>query len=315
MKRIFCILIAVVLLLCGCNLKDGDKTGDVSSSANFPYSFEDALGNKVTVFSIERVVVLYGSFAEAWLNAGGDIVGTTADAIEERGLELFTETKIVGTVKEPNLEEIIALNPTFVILSADIEKQAGIGESLKSMNIPYAYMRIDFFEDYLHFLRIACDMTEREDLYKKNGIDVRARIDNIIASIPTDQSCEMLFLRAYSSGAKAKTNDNFAAVMLRELGCINIAEKHPSLLEELSIEAIVSEDPEYIFVSTMGDEEKALEALNSEIGSNPAWSELSALKNNKFIVLPKELFHYKPNARWDESYEYLAKILYPEIFN
>jgi len=28
-------------------------------------------------------------------------------------------------------------------------------------------------------------------------------------------------------------------------------------------------------------------------------------------VLNKELFHYKPNARWGESYEILANILYP----
>ena len=31
-------------------------------------------------------------------------------------------------------------------------------------------------------------------------------------------------------------------------------------------------------------------------------------------LLPKDLFHYKPNERWDESYEYLARILYPSVF-
>lgn len=29
--------------------------------------------------------------------------------------------------------------------------------------------------------------------------------------------------------------------------------------------------------------------------------------------LPKELFQFKPNARWDEAYRYLAQLLYPEI--
>ena len=31
------------------------------------------------------------------------------------------------------------------------------------------------------------------------------------------------------------------------------------------------------------------------------------------VLLPRELFHYKPNARWGESYAYLAKILYPDL--
>jgi len=308
MKKFIAMLIAAALLLCGCNLKDGERDEEA-------YSFRDARGNNVTVSSIERVVVLYGSFAEAWLNAGGELSGTTEDAVKERGLDLSEKTKIVGTVKEPNIEEIIALDPTLVILSADIEKQTEIGESLGKMNVPCAYMRIDYFEDYLHFLRISCDLTEREDLYKKNGTDVKVRIDSILSEIPAEENRTVLFLRAYSSGAKAKKDDNFAAAMLTELGCVNIAQKHPSLLEDLSMEEIILEDPEYIFVSTMGDEEKALTALSSGIGANPAWSELSAVKNDRFIVLPKELFHYKPNARWDESYRYLAEILYPEIFN
>lgn len=281
---------------------------------NLPYEFTDALGNKVKVESVDRVVILYGSFAEAWINAGGELVGTTKDAVEERNLTLSDDVKIVGTVKEPNLEEIIALSPTLVILSADIETQKNFGESFESMNIPYAYMRIDMFEDYLGFLKTASDMTGRKDLYEKNGTDIKKRIEEILGKLPNDKSPKILFLRAYSTGAKAKTDDNFAGIMLKEFGTQNIADMHPSLLEELSIEEIIKEDPEYIFVTTMGDEEKALKALEESIGSNPAWNDLSAIKNQKFIVLPKELFHYKPNARWAESYEYIAKILYPEIF-
>ena len=41
---------------------------------------------------------------------------------------------------------------------------------------------------------------------------------------------------------------------------------------------------------------------------------LTAVKQDRLILLPKELFHYKPNARWGESYAYLAKILYPQCF-
>ncbi len=57
------------------------------------------------------------------------------------------------------------------------------------------------------------------------------------------------------------------------------------------MEEIIEEDPDYIFVTTMGNTEKAIEAMKSGIEKNPAWSNLSAVKNGRYIVLPKELFH------------------------
>lgn len=80
------------------------------------------------------------------------------------------------------------------------------------------------------------------------------------------------------------------------------------------MEKIIEEDPDYIFVVMMGDSEKALKSLKDGLQKNPAWSDLSAVINDRYILLPKELFHYKPNARWGESYEYIAKILYPDEF-
>ena len=77
------------------------------------------------------------------------------------------------------------------------------------------------------------------------------------------------------------------------------------------MEEIILRDPDFIFVTTMGSNtEKALKTLEENLMSNPAWSELTAVKNGKFRILPKELFHYKPNTKWDESYEMLYEILY-----
>ena len=122
-----------------------------------------------------------------------------------------------------------------------------------------------------------------------------------------------LLIRAYSTGAKAKGMDNLAGVILHELGVKNLVEDHPSLLEELSMEEIIAADPDYIFVTTMGSSsQKALDALRDGIQSNPAWASLSAVQNDRYILLPEDLFHYKPNDRWGESYAYLANILCPE---
>ena len=62
-----------------------------------------------------------GSYAETWILAGGEIIGVTDDVIQEGRLELSDEISIVGTVKDPSIEEILSLSPDFILLSPDIE--------------------------------------------------------------------------------------------------------------------------------------------------------------------------------------------------
>ncbi|NLB43015.1 MAG: ABC transporter substrate-binding protein, partial [Clostridiales bacterium] len=279
------------------------------------YSFIDSLNNNVNLKDKpQKVVSLVGSYAETWILAGGNLVGVTDDVINERKMDLPSGTKIVGTIKEPNIEEIIALSPDFVLLSPDIESHVKISETLKISNIPFAFFKVEHFEDYLNMLEICTDITGEKELFEKNGMVVKKQIEDILTKIDQENNPEILFIRAFSSGAKAKNDDNMACRILNDLGTVNIAAKHKSLLEDLSMEEIIEEDPEYIFVVTMGDSEKAIRNLKDGIQNNSAWSGLSAVKNDRYIVLPKELFHYKPNARWGESYEYIAEILYPDEF-
>lgn len=41
-------------------------------------------------------------------------------------MHLPKEVQIIGTIKEPNLEEIINLSPDFILLSPDIESHVKI---------------------------------------------------------------------------------------------------------------------------------------------------------------------------------------------
>ena len=114
-----------------------------------------------------------------------------------------------------------------------------------------------------------------------------------------------------SSGiTKAKTaKENFVCMMLQELGTKNIAEEAPILLDGLSIEEIIAQNPDYIFVSTMGDENAAIQNI-LRVFAQPEWQSLSAIQEGRYIFLPKELFQFKPNAHWAEAYQYLVDVLY-----
>ncbi len=288
---------------------------DGATTEEAAYSFQDALGKQVVLTKKpERVVSLMGSYAETWILSGGELVGVTNDVFTERKLDLPDETKIIGTVKDPNIEEILALAPDFVLLSPDIENHVKAAQTLEKAGISHAFFKVEHFDEYLNMLSICTDITGNKELYEKYGSQVQVQIENVLSRIDKQDETTILLIRAFSSGAKAKNDDNMVCKILDDLGTQNIAAGYESLLEDLSMEIIMQEDPDFIFVITMGDSEKAMKSMAEGLEKNPAWAGLSAVKNGNYLVLPKDLFHYKPNARWGESYEYLAKIFYPNEF-
>jgi iron complex transport system substrate-binding protein len=287
------------------------SSADASLEPPQGVSFTDALGNPVRVQTPQRVVSLMGSFSEMWINAGGTLVGVTDDAYSERGLSLGDDVVTLGSYKTPSLEKILSLDPDFVILSADTSEHVALCQTLLQAGVNAACLRVGLFEEYLEVFDILTQITARRDLYEQNGLAVQRQIDAAIALAQGRKSPDVLFVRAFSSGYRAKDSDSMTGAMLRDLGAVNIADSQQSLLEDLSMEAIIAQDPDFILVVVMGaDVDKALSVVDAQLRSNPAWAGLSAVKNDRYHVLPRELFHYKPNARWGESYEYLAQILY-----
>lgn len=318
MRRLVTVL-AAMLLLTACTPGGGDAsssspTASTSVEQGNPgtCTFTDSMGNTVELEQPpKRVAALLGSYAETWLLAGGEVVAVTQDAYDERGLELPEDTVNLGANQQPDLEALFAAEPDLVLLTPDLEGQMALKDSLEAARIPAAWFKVETFDDYLTMLKICTDLTGRSDLYQKNGLDIQRDIDAAIASVPEGEAPTVLLLRAYSSGVRAKNSDNIAGAILKDLGAANIADSDSGLLEDLQMESILAADPEFIFVTTMGaSQEAALKSLDELLHSDPAWQTLTAVKEGRVEVLPKELFHYKPNARWGESYQMLAELMY-----
>lgn len=307
---IFSLILAFLFLLSGCAAPEEETPSPVQTGEHI---LTDTLGNSVSLPENPRIVSLYGSFAQCWLLSGGTLVGVTADAVEEHDIKTGEDISLVGSVKEPNPEEIAALSPDYVLLSADLTQHAALDAVLSDMRIPHGYFRMDTFADYSRMMADFCRLNGDDGTrYTQYVTDVETKIETIrteTAAAFSEVPPRVLLLRAYSTGVKAKTNDNLAGIILDELGAYNIAYDSPGLLEELSVEAIIAADPDYIFVTTMGSADAARTYMLEAAEQNPAWSAMAAVQNGRYIFLPKDLFHYKPLDRWDESYAYLAEIL------
>ena len=312
----YCFLLALLLVsilaLSGCGT---NQTMQESPQQEDGYTFTDAIGQEITVHNPQRVVSLMGSFSEIWILAGGadTLVGTSYDTVDNRDLGLPEDIAIVGTYQNPNIEEILALNPDLVLLSSETtrtDSHVALKDALNGADIPAAYFSVTHFEDYLNMLKICTDITGNQDAYQTNGIAVEERIAQIIADSKTETSPSVLLMITYSGGIRAQSSDTMTGKMLSELGCKNILDDYPSMLQDFSVEKIIETDPDYIFVIPMGnDNALAQKNLKENVESNPAWNSLTAVKNDRYILLPKDKFLYKPNAVWDESYAYLAALL------
>ena len=329
MNRIFPVLCAA-LLLTGCGASTvaessapapGSETAESApaspETAATTLTFTDDLDREVTVpANPERVAVLLGSYADVWCLAGGQdsLVAAASDAWTDFDLDLGEDVANLGSLMEPNLEELIASAPDLVIASSNTTSNMELLPSLEQLGVPVAYFGVNSFNDYLEMLDVCTQITGHTENYQTYGLDVQAQVDK--AKEQNDGSAPtVLLLRSASTSCKVKNSKGTVlGEILADLGAVNIADSDTGLLEDLSLERIIADDPDYIFVVFQGsDQAAAQKTLDAALTSNPAWETLSAVQNGRFYIMEKELYHLKPNARWGEAYQKVADILYPAV--
>ncbi|MBC2890616.1 ABC transporter substrate-binding protein [Gordonibacter massiliensis (ex Traore et al. 2017)] len=317
---------AATMLLAGCSTAQPEAGADAgapkaeaqSAPQAGAVTFTDDTGTEVAVDNPQRVVACMGSFASMWELAGGTLVGASDDAFTLSDYDLKSENvQKVGDFANLNLESIIALEPDFVIMTSGSggrggdSNQADLKAALVASNIPVACFQVTTFDDYLRMLRTCCDVTGRDDLYEQNGQAVSDRIEAVKAKVPAGEAPSALVLTTYSGGTRVQASSTMTGAMLADLGVKNLSDENPSLLKDFSLESIIEMDPDFIFVVPMGnDDAAAMKALEDQTAANPAWSTLSAVRDGRYVALDPHLFQYKPNERWDQSYQVLFDALY-----
>ena len=315
MKRMVCALLCGVLLMTLSACGGSGQTPVEPETPEEAVTFTDDLGREVTLAKPRRVAALIGSFADVWCLAGGQdtLVAAVDDSWTQFDLDLPETVENLGAVKEPNVEKLLAAEPDFVLGSTKTAADVELLDLLEQSGIGVAYFDISSFEDYLRMLAVCAQLTGCPERYTQYGTDVQTVVEQAIAR-QEGSAPHVLYVRATGSSCKVKNSQgSVLGEMLAAMGCINIADSETGLLETLSMETILTEDPEHIFVVLQGsDTTKAEQTLELSLLSNPAWNELTAVREGRYHVMDQRLYNVKPNARWGEAYEKLADILYPE---
>ena len=264
-QRIFITFLLLALLLAACGKpaeppvqsapgsQSVDQSQPAASLEEGKITFTDALGQDFSIDPPRRAAVMIGSFADVWVLAGGEgvLAATANDAWESYGLDLPEDAVNIGSPMKPNVELVLAAEPDLIIASSLSPSNLELREAFGRAGIPAAYFDVSSLQDYLDLLELFTRLTGHPENYQKYGADVLEQIAatrtkyTIGADGPT---ATVLTLQVSGTSVKVKnSHDNVLGEMLNDLDCVNIADQDESLLEDLSLEAIIQADPDFIF--------------------------------------------------------------------
>ena len=314
MKQVVSLLLATCCLLLAACGNSVSPSAPQNVPAETSVTFTDDLNRQVTVDRPQRVACLISSFSDIWCLAGGAdaIVAATDATWRYFDLPLRDDVVNLGNTKELDLERLLACEPDLILASGGTDRNVELEASFSAMGLNAAYFSVDTFADYLRMLKICTEITGKTENYDLYGTQVARQVKAALAR-QDGSAPSVLYIRATGSSCKVKNSEgSVLGEMLKDLGCINIADRNGSLLEQLSIEAILQADPDYIFVVLQSaDPADAQAILQTTLLDNPAWASLTAVQEGRYHVMDPNLYNLKPNAQWGKAYEQLADILYP----
>lgn len=336
MKKLILSMILCSLLLASCGSEPKSQvleTREESTEAIFseaPVDYErfglvdqgesigvtDAEGKEISLpKSPKRVVIGFNSYVQLWYQLGGTLVGKIKESpdLPVPGAE---DVQVIGDTKALSEEVILSLKPDLVILSVSND-QLQTAENLRQAGIQVLTIQVRNFEEYLRSARIFSAIMGNELAYETHGVQVEAKVKEILSKVPVDKSLKAILLNNSSKAIKISTSENTTGEMLKDLGVDNVADAFGSESDsvDFSLEQILVEDPDFIFLRPMGSDGKKAEEIRKKLlDEDPVWSSLRAVKDGHYIILDKDLYTYKPNVRYAEAYLNLAKMLYPDAY-
>ena len=219
----------------------------------------------------------------------------------------------LGQVSHIDMEKLVSLNPDFII--GETKQNQKLESLLKSNNLPYILVNYDGISDNVPLLKFLGEVYGKEDqaaqVIAKYEAGVKAAEDKAAGYTPA----KVAVLRATGKDVTAETPESICASMVSYLKMNNVITAHKELnlsdkTVPYSLEQLTADDPDVIFIVTMGKAAEINKKLDEEMRSNPAWSGLKAVKAGKVFFLPYDLFLMNPGVRTPEAMEQLIHLAY-----
>ncbi|NCB43041.1 MAG: ABC transporter substrate-binding protein [Clostridia bacterium] len=284
--------------------------------------FTDSCGREVTIPIDIHTVAATGAMPQMVLLpiAGDMFCGLASDWSSEAALYISSDIlalpvygQIFGGKGDVNLETIISLNPDLLI---DIgEKKEGIEEDLDKLQeqtgIPIIHIDASLF-DMAQAYRMLGDLLGRVQKAEELAVycdDILDKTQTMLLDIGEAGKKSVVYCLG-DKGLNVLAKGSYHAELLDML-CNNSAVLDNPISSgmgnEIDMEQLMLWNPEYIIF--------APDSLYDQVESDPLWTQLSAIKNEKYFQTPQGPYNWMgmpPSVNRYMGMVWLSSILYPE---
>jgi iron complex transport system substrate-binding protein len=214
----------------------------------------------------------------------------------------------VGNYFNPAIENIVALEPDLVLTDGHSESI----KQLDTLGIKYLVIDPQDIEGIFKDIEILGKVAGVEDRAKKLVDDMKRDISNVVSRVEGAPRVRAFYVVDATDLNNPWTAGpgTFVDSLITMAGGENIAAKAPAPWVQLSIEQVVSSDPEVVILpAEHGTAFTSLEVLEE----HPAWREITAVKQGRICIIDGDLVEgYGP--RIIQGLEEIAKAIHPELF-
>ena len=299
---------AISLLLTACGTPAAENTNAAGAYA----SITDDNGRTVTFDKKpERIVVTSASFLEPLYAVGGEVVGRPDS--KSKIPEAAKSVTNIGRVYQIDAEKVLALTPDLVILNRGMNEK--LVETLAANHIKTLVIEMKSYEDVKReigtFATLTGETAKGDELIRKMDADIEA----VRTSIPQEKK-RVAIIHSTGQGLSVQLDGSIAGNIANILGWENTAAGMPALDKNpdaapYSMETLVAQNPDIIFVTSMGEEAEIRASMEAMFAESPAWQSVSAVRDGRVYYLPQEMFLFSPGIEYPAAVKYMARLVYP----
>ncbi|HGN6576619.1 ABC transporter substrate-binding protein [Bacillus cereus] len=302
---LFTAILSIFFLLIGCSAK-GDEKASATKTEKGKEKIEitDLLGRKVTFDKVpESFATLSMGDMDIIHALGGKIVGRP-----DTKLTLPDELKkaqVIGNAHQPNFEQIASLKPDVLVANNGFQKNV---PTVEGQGTQVIISSANSVQDIQKNIELYGTVMKKEDKAK----EINQKMNDQMKKYEKKSDAKALLVYGAPGTYLAALPTSLSGDILEKTGGKNIASDFPETKEypqyaQLSVERIIEANPDVIYLITHGDPKSVKKAFEGEMMKNEAWKNLEAVKQNRVVILPPDLFGSNPGTKVTEAMDFMYK--------
>lgn len=274
-----------------------------ANETSYPYTFVSSTGDEVIIESEpQRIVSISPTFTEIvfGIGAGDRLVGRTdyCDYPAETA-----EIPSVGSMTQPSVEAIVALEPDVVLVSfmedemlEKIELSGATVVQMPSSNtIEESYAAMEELGRILNVNNQTTEMLE----------GIKADIQEVAEKVQGLEPVSAYYVAGFGQGGDYTAGGNtFMNDLIEAAGATNAGSDAEGW--SFSAEKLIERDPDFIIIGTMAQ-------LADEFKTTEPYSSLTAVKEGRVMEIDDNLIA-REGPRLAQGVRLMAEIFHPEAF-